>query len=626
MRPYLDDAVCWNGTDQGGWDQTLQEQYPYFEGWDVVSERTMNDDDPSNDMTPKTAQQVFKWQHRREGNIKKPDYNLDIGIGGPIPLVGKKLGNARFYTSLGANKDMYLVPLSRDAYTDWIWTGKLTSDISDRIRLQFSSFMKEIRASSSSGVGNPGYFSSLWGVSSIFRYYSQQRSKIFYPEYYCMTDVSHKMLSGKITHQINNRTYYEGKIEYRNTNYSTYPGDPRDTTRSNDIIPGEDQDFFVDEAPYGFEWALVSSIDGFMMGAKSNSRDSTQTYSISAQYDFVSQINANHQIKAGLKFDYYNYDMNYGAVNPALPAGRPWTQWEQSPFHLGIYAQDKLEFQGWIANLGLRMEFFDPNTQWYVVDPFSRQFFSQNFRPENEDDFETEDTKGLVTFLPRVGISHPISVDSKLYFNYGHMRQKFSPDALFSTRRVTGYRLSYFGDPELPMEKTIAYELGYDHSLFDQYLIHIAAYYKDKSDQQSSISHYTSDGTVSYSRAANIAYQDIRGLEIEVQKRIGSWLTGFFNYNYAVYTSGQFGFRKRYEDPAEQREYEKKVNEQSPYRPNTLPNTQYNFSFHTPYDWGNSAVMENLLGGWNLSFTGYWQKGSYATYGHVAGVVDNIRW
>jgi len=224
LRPYLDEDVCWVGTESGDWDQTMQERYPYFEGWNTVSARTMSNDDPGDDLSPIAAKRIFEWQHRRVGNITKPDYNIDMGLGGPIPFFSEKLGNARFYSSFGANKDMYLVPLSRDDYSDWVWTNKITSDITDRIRLQLSMFMKEIKAASSSGEGNPSYFSGLWDVASAFDYDSQQASKIFYPDYYCNTDISTRMLSAKLTHQISNRTYYEGKIEYRNTKYDTYPG------------------------------------------------------------------------------------------------------------------------------------------------------------------------------------------------------------------------------------------------------------------------------------------------------------------------------------------------------------------------------------------------------------------
>ncbi len=635
LRSYLDNDVCWTGTDNGNWDAITQERYPYFEGWVGVSERLISDDNPENDLTPLGAQRLFEWEHRRQGDITKNDYNIDAGVGGPvpfnsylskIPLFGVLFENARFYSSYRQEKNMYLVPLSRDAYQDWSFSTKVTTDINDRIKVQWTSFLKKTAASSSSETGNPSYFSSVYGLSLAFDGDSQQRSKLFYPEYYCLTDIMNTVNSVKVTNQISSTSYYDFELGYRKTSYDTYPDDERDRTLQYDILPDEDAEYLVDEAPWGYEWGLVSSIDGFMMGAKSNSRDSTITSNINGQFNYISQFNSNNELRAGVNFDYYIFNMNYGAVNPALPSGRPWTKWEQTPYQIGAYIQDKLEFQGFVANVGLRLEYFDPNTVWYNLNSFDRSFFTSNYRPENEDSFNTRNTKGLVTLLPRLGISHPITVNSKLYFNYGHMRQKFTPDALFATRRVTGYSMSYIGNPELPMEKTIMYELGYDHSLFNSYLIHVAAYYKDKTDQQSSINYSSSDGTVSYSSAANIFYQDIRGLEIELQKQGGDWVSGFFNYNYSVYTSGQFGVRNQYEDPAKQREYEKRTDVNALYKPKALPKVKFNISGHIPSYIGSTKTAQLLLGGWNISFLGYWQKGGYYSYGNVSGVVNNVRY
>ena len=37
-RPYLDDEVCWTGTQSGAWDEYTARQYPEFRGWNKISE------------------------------------------------------------------------------------------------------------------------------------------------------------------------------------------------------------------------------------------------------------------------------------------------------------------------------------------------------------------------------------------------------------------------------------------------------------------------------------------------------------------------------------------------------------------------------------------------------------
>lgn len=625
LRPYLDDDVSWTGTENGAWSEHMQNQYPSFQGWIKRSEELLNDDDPKNDLTPLGAQRRFLWEHRRKGDIQKPDYDIDAGFGGPVPFIGGMLGNLRFYTSYKKDKDMYMVPLSREGYLDRTWITKLTSDITPKVKLQVSTFLKETKASTSSGIGNPSHFRDIWDVADAFGGTSQEESKIWYPEYYSRTDINTWMVSGKVAHILSQKSYYEAVFEYSKTGYHTYPGDSLNRELDNDILPGAPE-FYVDDAPFGFEWKLSPSINSYMMGAKSNSRDSTKTSRLKLRFDFVSQINKNNQIKTGIQFERFTYDMNFGAINPALPVGRPWTRWKQNPYQYGVYVQDKLEFEGWIATAGLRMEYFDPNGRWYDVDPYDKTLFSKNYEESLEKEFPRKKAKGTLTFLPRLGISHPITVNSKLYFNYGHMRQKFVPDYLFGIRRVFGNQMSRLGDPELPMEKTIMYELGYDHSLLDQYLIHIAAYYKDKSDQAGRIQYESADNTVSYSQYANNVYQDVRGLELEIRKRRGEWLTGFINFTYSVYTDGHFGVRERYQNPSKQRKYTEKVSTQVQYKPLPRPKMNFNIAFHSPFRWGPTFGNQRILGGWNISLTGFWKAGAYANYGNVSGVTNNVQW
>ena len=97
--------------------------------------------------------------------------------------------------------------------------------------------------------------------------------------------------------------------------------------------------------------------------------------------------------------------------------------------------QDKLEFEGMVANVGVRLDYSDPQGEWYEYDPYTNAFASEN-------------SLGLDTLLkkvsvdkqidisPRVGISFPITINSKLYFNYGHFRQLPTPENLFLVKKI----------------------------------------------------------------------------------------------------------------------------------------------------------------------------------------------
>ena len=139
MRPFLDPAVAFVGTgtgnDPGPWDAYTRAQYRNFIGWNAVSKQSLADNDPTNDLTPVEAQQLFLFQHRKDGTIRKPDYDIDGGFGGPVPYVSSSLGNLRFFASYRQQQTMLMIPLSTDAYRDWNGSIRVTSDIGTSMKL-----------------------------------------------------------------------------------------------------------------------------------------------------------------------------------------------------------------------------------------------------------------------------------------------------------------------------------------------------------------------------------------------------------------------------------------------------------------------------------------------------------
>lgn len=223
-------------------------------------------------------------------------------------------------------------------------------------------------------------------------------------------------------------------------------------------------------------------------------------------------------------------------------------------------------------------------------------------------------------------MSHPVTDDSKLYFNYGHFRQEPQSSYRFRIQREYNGLVTSIGEPDLLLEKTVAYELGYSHNLFNQFLLNVAAYYKDVTNEHGWITYQNINSSVQYLKAADNNYEDIRGLEFTLDKRLGTWITGFVNYTYEVRTYGYFGLTEYYEDPSRQREYLRK----NPYqeRPHPRPYMRANLDFHTPVSFGPKVKRFHPLGGWNLNVLATWRAGTFATYNpkKEPGVVDNVQW
>ncbi len=625
MRPYLDDEVAWTGTANGAWDSYTRRQYPDFDGWNVISQNTLQDDDPTNDLTPEGAQRLFLWQNRKNGDITKPDYDLDGGFGGPVPFVSKMLGNLRFYFSFKNQQDMYLIRLATDALRTQSFMLKMTSDITPNLKLTLSGFHSKVTGTSASRSGLTSMFTSAYGVANnLERVGFTAPWRFFTDTYWSQTSRYTDLFSVKLTGVLNEHSFWNANLTHTERKYYTGPLRDRNTEKKYEIFDG----YYVDEAPVGYYRDPVSSVEGrlAMGGAVSLGRDTSRIKTTSLNFNYTNQVNRHNEVKAGASFVYEQYDMNFGSINYFLPEGNTWTTIKQSPLRGSAYVQDKLEFEGFIANAGLIIDYYNSNSNWYNVDPYSREFFSDNFSPEEENKFLTRKAESRVTFSPRLSISHPITENSKLFFNYGHYRQMPTSERLYRVQRDSRDKLDYIGDPSITPPKTVAYELGYDHALFDQYLFRIAAYYKDIEDQEFWVRYLSFDGKVNYRKITSNSYQDIRGFEVDLTKRQGKWLTGNVNFEYRVGTSGYFGVARYYENPADQAEYERRNPAQ--FKPRPIPRVKSYIDFHTPFDFGPKILSENVIGNWHFNFISNWAQGSWFTWNplSVAGIKYNVQW
>jgi outer membrane receptor protein involved in Fe transport len=618
-RPYNDPDVMWEGTNSGAWSSFMQNQYPQFEGWNSVSENTLDNADESKHITAAGAKQLYDWQHRRTGDIEKPDYTIDLGFGGPVPFIGKQLGSLRFFFSYFNTTEMFVFPLSRDAYKEDYGQIKFVSDISSSLKLTINGMYGEINSVSSYNwdIPNGQVLRSTSGIANLVNI-----ENLNMPGYYSPTDIFRSSFGAKLSHVISAETYYEVKIQHKRSEYKTFELPGRDTSKIYEIVSG----YFVDEAPYGYWGSSVSGVDGMSLGGWMNlGRDQSVNSTTTLQFDYTSQINSSNMIKAGFEAVYNNYDINAGTYSPSMTT---WTRsqiYKLTPFRISAYAQDKLEYEEFVMNVGLRADYSAPNSEWYQLTDYDK-YLQAGYGNSIEDDTPTEKVSGKLYLSPRLGISHPITTNSKLYFNYGHFMSEPSSTYRFRLQRESNGMVKYLGNPFMEPEKTIAYELGYSQSIVDLFLLNVAAYYKDVTNQPGWILYENTTSTVSSYTSANNNYADIRGFEVTLSKNRGDWVRGFINYTYDVRTSGYFGYTKYYEDPEAQRKYLALNPNQS--KPQPQPFARLNVEFSTPYDYGKEYGGIHPLGSWSFTVLADWKSGSYSTFNpnSLPGIIDNVQW
>ncbi|MBO8130873.1 MAG: TonB-dependent receptor [Candidatus Marinimicrobia bacterium] len=655
MRPYLDDAVCWTGTTQGEpytdlngngkwdegepfedlngdgirtyWDKYMQMQYPSFVGWNAVSDQLLADDDPTNDLTPRGAQRVFMWETRKKQPNNLADYDIDAGFGGPVPLISKKLGDLRFFTSYRRHRDVLLWPQADPDYIDWDWTFQLTSDIAKNTKLRFSSLIGHIRTLAENW--NYGFYPH-WPHEIAAGTGGYQMFNTFSDWAWSRANIGHRSFSMKLTQQLSPRTYYEISVDHFYREYDTNPTSLRDTTKKHEILPG----YWVDEYPFGYwPYEIVGVTPEIKDGIQASlARDFSKVKATTIKGDFTSQINFNNLMKFGFEFVYNDLNMDYGFIQ-MQSKGQTYAnrvQMHNFPIRAALYIQDKLETQGFIMNVGLRLDYSHSRTDWWDLEKnaYNPYFISSQYAKYKDDyEFEMVKSKPQWQLSPRLGISHPITVNSKLFFNYGHFKQIPQYETLFRIQRSSTSALSAIGNPNLTLAKTIAYELGYDHLIFNSILIQLAAYYKDISDQQN-VTTYESISGDNYIVTTSNGYRDIRGFELTIRKNTGRWFRGWINYTYQVASSGHFGPERFYEDPARQKLYNEETENFYQQRSIPTPFARANLSLFTPEDFGPNLMNSHPLGEFMVTLLLNWSEGGWTTYNPkgASGVVNNVQY
>lgn len=626
MRPYLDPEVAMEGT--GEWSEELQNSYPDFEGFNEIGAN-------NSDLTPEQAQDLFEWRHRRDISIDKPDYQIDGTVGGPVPVVSDYLGDLRFAVSYRREQEEYIIPLSRSGYDEQTGRFSLTSNVTNNLKLTLTGMRAtqkgnndELPRTGPTRIRQDGdrEWVSEYGAGMSYTDIGNWNGEdIFGTGAWSESDVDRYMGGMKINHSLGENMFYEAQLQWRKTSYRTNPPRERDTTKI-----AQFGDRRVDEGPIGFQFSSENSITGLRMGGHhSEFRDTTDTEGWSGKFALTRAIGQYHTAKVGVEFKAERHDVDFNYEDFLVNPDDHYAHYDSTPLYGAAFIQDKLEYQGMIANVGLRLDYFDANSEKYQFEHYSNAFLGGN-KPRFDEMLETVPTEPSVDLSPRLGVSFPITDVSKLYFNYGHFYQSLRPDFLDMVRRGNQTdNVRDIANPEMPRPKTTAYELGYEQGFSEQFLLRIAGYYKDLKNQPRWVNFTSRNGLVSYDYPRAENYEDVRGVEISLRKNRGDWIRGFLNYTYQVESEGNFGFSQQYQSRVEQRQYERETTDYYQSKPQPQPYARASLTFLTPSDFGPEVLGSSLFSNIRLNFLGQWKAGEYFTFTNeltAPTVEDNMQW
>jgi outer membrane receptor protein involved in Fe transport len=197
------------------------------------------------------------------------------------------------------------------------------------------------------------------------------------------------------------------------------------------------------------------------------------------------------------------------------------------PVFASAYAQDKIEFDDLILNLGLRYDYIDVDNLVLKDPSLPDLAVSKGSNDLNPNGFVK--TPSFSSISPRIGLSFPVTTTSMFHAQYGKFVQQPQLNNLYEgyysyTQKIRGggnYYQTVTG-PNLRPTRTTQYELGYTQQLTDFLSFDITGFYRDVSDQvvyiKQPLNPLSAFGSEYYT-LGNGDFQTTKGFEISLNMR-----------------------------------------------------------------------------------------------------------
>lgn len=380
-----------------------------------------------------------------------------------------------------------------------------------------------------------------------------------------------------LTHTLGANTFYTASFSYFFKRYRQYVYEnPFDTLYTNDILQGQQP----------------AEVPSFKTGGTQSGHFKRITSTYGGKLDFTSQLDNINMVKFGVELNYHNLgfdDINLMqpldvedpriTLNPFVKRFIPdinnpnenlnINRYIRNPFEVSAYIQDKIELSDMIINVGVRVDYFEPDGQILTdrTDP-------DIYRPRKLENIYVGDTNGdgklgdgdqvktiaqrkaarvmpdgstqpwyknassKLQFSPRLGIAFPITDRGKIYFSYGHFFQIPNFERLYQNPEYKfgpgTENLGIAGNPDLKPQQTISGEVGLQQALTDELTVDITGYFRDirfltgtRADEIR-----LPGGSSSYSQFVNSDFGFVKGLVLTVNKRLSQNWSATIDYTF----------------------------------------------------------------------------------------------
>ncbi len=311
------------------------------------------------------------------------------------------------------------------------------------------------------------------------------------------------------------------------------------------------------------------SIDRFYLGGTELGKIFFETDKLLGKFDLSWQINQNNLIKVGVEAT--QHQLEYHELRPEIlqqilpppPTGLSFAEYlliarqrepklifptltgtgktgyndlfyHHKPIEFALYAQDKVEINELILNLGIRFEYFNPDAVVLEnpnVLPASGSVSLLSSSPARR-------AKAVSQVSPRLGVAFPISDRGVIHVSYGHFRKLPPFEYMYqnSEFKVAGSNDSRYtvGNAELKPQKTTAYEIGLQQQVAQDWGVDATLFYSDFRDLLGMEIIRQIGNVSSYLKRVNRDYGNNWGFTLAIKKRPTGLVSGTLDYTFMV--------------------------------------------------------------------------------------------
>lgn len=503
---------------------------------------TMRWNDPNwvNETDPKTGRLV----HQRSNYTDAMGHYVEASLSGPLGIK-----DATFFvtTRYDGQPNRYPTP-SKISLFNTQNSGNIAFFPTSNMKLRIGGLFSQYKQWESVGPVFGDFGSSI--DAGTIKGLGDSGKNIFLPENWSAAGKSinqEAMVYAALTHTLSPKTFYDLRFAWSQSKIDTM-----DVPAATEAPRKDKSGFF--NLPRAMHAYRLSNRTRYIV-----------------KLDLTRQTTRSHLLKGGLEFTQYSlWDTRVFDPTPSERRityvgnnhqfGKPY-----SPITLGLYAQDKMEFQGLVVNAGLRFDMADPrkafeHPEFATLPPYNTLTRFRRLPYRN--------AHILKAWSPRLGVSHPISSRASVHFFTG-LSQQFPDMQTFYQESWGGVavdqdlnkngrideaeqynRLGYlyrwrFGSDKVDPQRTLSFEAGMDWNFAGDYILALTTFYKDARGQLNSSG--GSGGDAWDPKVGSLAgpliqgnrgSETTRGVEVSFKKAFSRYTS--FNVSYNVQWSTGF--------------------------------------------------------------------------------------